>query len=128
MTPAMLLQTVKDRAAQYISVLSDRRYSTPAFAPDGGVTLVRPGADPLPLSQVPPADQEPVLWSIRLVLSERFLSNHKLFLLLDERIVGEDDARRQLLVRLLQGLSRAAQVLWIGGAVGSAANHTVQLG
>lgn len=127
MTPSMLLQTIKDRAAQYISVLSERRYSTPAYGPDGGVTLVRAGADPIPMSQVPPADQEPCVWAVRLVLAERFLSNHKLFLLLDERIVGEDAARKQLLVRMLQGLSRAAQVIWLGGAVGTLANHSVQL-
>jgi hypothetical protein len=128
MTPAMLLQTIKDRAAQYISVLSDRRYSTPAYGPDGGVTLARVGAEPIPMSQVPPEDQDPCLWSLRLALAERYLSNHKLFMVVDERIAGEDGARRQLLVRLLQGISRAAQVLWLGNAVGSAANHTVQLG
>ncbi len=128
MTPAMLLQTIKDRAAQYVAVLTDRRYSLPAYGPDGGVLLARPNADPLPVSQVPAPDQEPCVWAMRLALAERYLSNHKLFLLLDERIAAEDAARRQLLVRLLQGLSRAAQVLWLGNGVGAAANHTVQLG
>jgi hypothetical protein len=128
MTPAMLLQTVRDRAAQYVGAMTERRCGAPAFAPDGGVTLTQAGAEPLPFSQLPPADRDPSYWALRLVLGERWLSNHRIFLWFDERVAGEDEPRKQLLARMLQGLARAGQVVWVGATAKSVASHVVAIG
>ncbi len=128
MTPAMLLQTVRDRAAQYVGALSERRYGAPAFLPDGSVALSRPGSEALPFAQVAEADRRPCLWGLRLVLAERYLFSHRMFLVIDERIAGLDPARGQLLARMAQGLARAAQVIWLGESAASLASHAVVLG
>ncbi|MHB8420215.1 MAG: ATP-binding protein [Myxococcales bacterium] len=128
MTPAMLLSTVRDRAAQYVGALTERRFGGPAFGPDGGVTFARTGAEPLPFSLLPAADRDPCLWALRLVLAERWLSNHRLFLWFDERLAAEDEPRRQLLARILQGLARNVQVVWLGGTAQPLANHAVTVG
>ncbi|MHB1843814.1 MAG: ATP-binding protein [Deltaproteobacteria bacterium] len=127
MTPAMLLQTVRDRAGQFVAALTERRWGAPSFAPDGGVSLARSGADPIPFGQLPELDQRLAMWAIRLVLAERLLSNKKLFLIVDEPSSGLDEARLQLVSRMSQALGRHAQVLWLGSTALPLADHTVQV-
>ncbi len=127
MTPAMLLQTVRERSGQFVAALTERRFGAPSYAPDGGVSLARPAGDPVPFARLPADDQRACLWALRLVLSERLLSGRKLFLLLDEETSGLDSARCQLVARMAQALSKHGQVIWFGPGAGPLATHTVQV-
>jgi len=127
MTPAMLLQNIQDRAQQYISGLTDKRFLGLAFAPTGGINLLRSGGAPMPFAQIPDLDRQAFLVGLRLALAERYLEHHRLFLLFDERLDGLDAARLVLLTQMLKPLSKHGQVLWSGSGGATAAEHRVEI-
>lgn len=127
MSPAMTLQTIRDRLTQYLGALSNRQFSGANFAPDGRLLLLPPGGEAVPFAQLPPLEQRAALAALRLCLVERYLQNHRLFVICDERSDGLDAQRRDLCVKLLKGLTRFGQVLWIGQAGAAAADHRVSL-
>jgi hypothetical protein len=125
----MLLTTVKDRAAQLVSGLTDKRYAGLGFAPDGQVTL-QSAADSavLPFSRLPPADKSLVLLAVRLAFMERYVANHHLFVILDEKTAGLDEPRQQLVLKFLKVMARSVQVLWVGSGGVPLADHRMQIG
>jgi hypothetical protein len=128
MTPGMLLTTVKDRASQLVFGLTDKRCGAIGFAPDGQVTLQRSGEASLLFSGLAPKDKGLVLLAARLAFAERYLASHHLFVFIDEKNAGLDELRGQLVLKLLKGLSRSAQVLWTGQTAVPIADQRVQLG
>jgi hypothetical protein len=127
MSPGMLLTTVKDRASQLVSGLTDKRYVSVGFAPDGQVTLQRPGEAAQPFSRLPASDKAMVLLGARLAFVERYLTNHHLFVILNEKTVELDEVRRLLVLKFLKALSRTGQVLWAGPAALQLADHRLQI-
>jgi len=122
----MVLQTIRERLTQYLGAFSNRKYAGVSFGPDGQLLMVSPGGN-TPLGQLPQMEQNAALMALRLCLAERYLANHRLFMLIDERGDGLDDQRRELCAKLLKGLSRFGQVLWLGDRGASVADHVVKL-
>lgn len=128
MSPAMVLQTVRERLAQYMGAFSNRQFTGANFGPDGGLLLLSTAGASVAFAGLPPAEQHATLTALRLCLAERHLTGHRLFLLSDERADGLDDARRDLCAKLMKGLTRYGQVFWIGERGVSVADNQVSLG
>jgi hypothetical protein len=126
MSPAMVLQTIRERLTQYLGAFSNRQFSGVSFGVDGQLMLAGAGGSPA-LGQLPQIEQRSVLMGLRLCLAERYLGTHRLFMVIDERSDGLDDQRRDLCAKLLKGLSRFGQVLWLGQRGASVADHVVKL-
>ncbi len=128
MSPGMLLTTVKDRMTQLVIGLTEKRFTGLGFAPDGQVTLQR-GSEPAQMfSQVVPKDRGLLLLGLRLALMERYLGNHRLVIILDQKSAALDEVRQLLVVKFLKVLSRSAQVLWMGSGATDVADHRLRIG
>jgi hypothetical protein len=127
MSPAMVLQTIRERLTQYLGAFSNRRFSSVSFAPDGQLLMLTPTAASTAFGQLAEFEQHAALMALRLCLAERYLASHRLFMLIDERSDGLDQQRRELCAKLLKGLSRFGQVLWLGQQGASVADHVVKL-
>jgi len=127
MSPAMVLQTIRERLTQYLGAFSNRQFSGVSFAPDGKLLMLSPAAASTAFGQLAQPEQQAALMALRLCLAERYLATHRLFMLIDERSDGLDDQRRDLCAKLLKGLSRFGQVLWLGERGASVADHVVKL-
>jgi hypothetical protein len=128
MTPGMLLTTVKERVAQLVIGLTEKRFVGLGFAPGGQVTLQRPSEPAQMFSQLPPKDRNLLLLAVRLVLMERYMANHRLFVVFDQELAGLDEVRQLLVLKFLKAMSRAGQVLWVGSAASELADHRLQIG
>ncbi len=127
MSPAMVLQTIRERLTQYLGAFSNRKFAGVSFGPDGQLLMLSPAATSTAFGELEELEQHAVLMALRLCLAERYLGNHRLFMLVDERSDGLDDQRRDLCAKLLKGLSRFGQVLWLGQRGATVADHVVKL-
>jgi uncharacterized protein YhaN len=92
------------------------------------VTLQRPSEPAQMFSQLPPKDRNLLLLALRLVLMERYMANHRLFVVYDQELAGLDEVRQLLVLKFLKAMSRAGQVLWVGSAASELADHRLQIG
>lgn len=135
-TPAMLLlatdvfsadiptlwAVLKDRAVQYVSALTDRRYHGLSVDKDGHLTVEAPGRT-LKGSELPGKDLDLVFLALRLTIIEKAAAHHKLPVVIEDTFHVVFDAPKQpLFGRMVKHLGSLTQVIHVGGA-----GHTASL-
>jgi hypothetical protein len=100
---------LKERSAQYIAALSDRRYQGVETDKDGRASVLSTGRK-LPVGELPPKDVDLLYLALRLTLAEKVASHRKVPLLVEDAFGGLDEAKVPLLGRMLKHLGTLTQV------------------
>lgn len=109
--PRAVLEQLRDRLAQYLGALTDRRFvGLKPIAPGVCHAVAANGASG-PLNGLPPADRDLIVVAVRLALAERGAALLALPLVLDEPTLLIDAAHRPLLVRMLKTLAAQTQIV-----------------
>lgn len=110
-TPPVLVDSFKERLAQYLGALTDRRFVGVRPVSPGVCHVLAQGGASGPISGLPPADRDLVFLGVRLALAERLGGPAKLPLVFDEPSLLVDGNHRGLFVKMLKALGGATQVL-----------------
>jgi hypothetical protein len=110
-SPHQLLDGFSPRLGQYISALTDRRWTGLTMVTPDQYQLVSASQPAAPLGTLPPAERDLVWIAVRLAVAERVASVCKRPLLVDEPSVLVDAAHRGLLLKMLRGVGTLTQVI-----------------
>ncbi len=105
---------VKDRAAQYLAALTDKRFQGLDFERDGKVAVLA-GGKRLAAGELAGRDLDVVYVSLRLTLLEKYSAKFKVPVLIDDGPYV-DEAKLPLLGRMLKHLGTITQVLHVTGS------------
>ncbi|MBX5483493.1 MAG: chromosome segregation protein SMC [Myxococcaceae bacterium] len=108
-----LAALIKDRCAQYVAALCDRRYVGVEVDHKANATLIAPDRR-VPASDLPAKDLDLYYLALRLTLVEKHSAKMKLPLVIDD-VLGAvvEEARLPLLGRMLKHLGTLTQVLHV---------------
>lgn len=105
-----------DRAVQYLSALTDRRYHEMSVDKDGHATLEAPGRS-VSAKELPGRDLDLVFLALRLTLIEKAAAQHKLPVVIEDTFNTVLDAAKQpLFGRMVKHLGSLTQVLHVSGS------------
>jgi hypothetical protein len=102
---------VRDRAAQYLSALTDRRYTGLEQDLTGAITVVT-GGQKVKAGAVPPRDLDIVYLALRLTLIEKCSAKSKVPFLVEDTL-GLEEGKLSLLSRMLKHLGTVTQVIHV---------------
>lgn len=112
---------LKDRSAQYIAALTDRRLHGVDVDKDGKAKIHAPGRV-VPAGELPGKDLDLVYLSIRLTLVEKYSAQSKVPVIFEDAFRGVlDDAKLPLVIRMLKHLGTLTQILHVTPASHTAA-------
>ena len=115
-----LWSVLHDRAVQYLTALTDRRYHGIQLDKDGHATLEAPGRT-LSARELPGKDLDLMYVALRLTLIEKAAASHKLPVVIEDTFNTVIDAAKQpLFGRMVKHLGSLTQVLHVSGAGQSA--------
>ncbi|MHB8875458.1 MAG: AAA family ATPase [Myxococcaceae bacterium] len=103
---------LKDRAAQYLAALCDRRYHAVEFDRNGKGFAHAPGRT-VPAGELPGKDLDLFYFSVRLTLIEKYCARFKVPVLLEDLPTLVDPVKLQLLARMLKHVGTMTQVLHV---------------
>ena len=104
---------LKDRSAQYIAALTDRRLHGIEVDKDGKARVLAPGRA-VPVGELPGKDLDLVYLSIRLTLIEKYSSQSKVPVIFEVAVRGiVDDVKLPLVIRMLKHLGTMTQILHV---------------
>ena len=103
---------LKDRCAQYLSALTDRRYHGLEIDKNGRAAVLAPGRT-VPLGECPPRDVDLVWLGVRLTLIEKHAAVGKVPLVVEDGFAAAVDDKATLLQRMLKHLGTQTQVLHV---------------
>ncbi|MBL9038391.1 MAG: chromosome segregation protein SMC [Archangium sp.] len=104
-----------DRAVQYYSALTDRRYHGIELDKDGRATVDAPGRS-ISVNELPGRDLDLLYTSLRLTLIEKYSAQGKVPVLIEDAFAGLIDVPKQALFgRMLKHLGTLTQVLHVSG-------------
>lgn len=109
--PKALIDGLRDRLAQYLSALTDRRFIGVLPLGPGNYQIIAHGGASGPLLGLPPADRDLIYVAVRLALAERAAGPAKLPLFFDEPTLLVGAAHAALLVKMLKALGAVTQVV-----------------
>ena len=116
-----LWSVLHDRAVQYLTALTDRRYHGISVDKDGHATLEAPGRT-LSARELPGKDLDLMYLALRLTLIEKAAGSHKLPVVIEDTFNTVLDAAKQpLFGRMVKHLGSLTQVLHVSGAGQNAA-------
>ncbi len=120
--------TVRDRLAQYLSALTDRRCTAVDFDRDGRATVTT-AQGPVPAGLLPPRDLDLLQLALKLTVIEKHCARFKVPVLIDDGFASVDEAKLPLLARMLKHVGTITQVLHLTGhpAFASAADTHVSV-
>ncbi|MEW5741727.1 MAG: chromosome segregation protein SMC [Myxococcota bacterium] len=111
-----LWSALRDRAVQYFSALSDRRYHGIDVDKEGHATAQAPGRA-VAAGELPGKDLDLLYLSVRLTLLEKYSVQTRLPILIEDGFSGVIDAPKQpLFGRMLKHIGTLTQVLHVTGA------------
>lgn len=102
---------VRDRASQYLTALTDRRYSGLEQEASGAISVLA-GGQKLKAAALPPKDLDIVYLALRLTLIEKYSAKSKVPFLIEDTI-GIEESRLSLLSRMLKHLGTVTQVIHV---------------
>jgi uncharacterized protein YhaN len=102
---------IRDRANQYFSALTDRRYSGLEQDASGALAALSQGKK-LKVGAIPSRDLDLLYLAIRLTLVEKYSARSKVPVLLEDGM-GVEDAKLGLLSRMLKHLGTLTQVIHV---------------
>jgi len=107
---ATLSVQLRDRCAQYVSVLTERRVEGLDFDKDGH-GFARVAGRNVPVGQLPAQDVDWAYLALRLTLVEKLVSREQVPVLLEDIAQGLEEARLPLLGRMLKHLATLTQIV-----------------
>lgn len=111
-----LWSVLHDRAVQYLTALTDRRYHGIQVDKDGHATLEAPGRT-IVARELPGKDLDLMYLALRLTLIEKAAAQHKLPVVIEDTFNTVLDAAKQpLFGRMVKHLGSLTQVLHVSGA------------
>lgn len=111
-----LWSVLHDRAVQYVTALTDRRYHGIQLDKDGHATLEAPGRT-VSARELPGKDLDLVYLAMRLTLIEKAAGQHKLPVVIEDTFNTVLDATKQpLFGRMVKHLGTLTQVLHVSGS------------
>ncbi|MDP1829619.1 MAG: chromosome segregation protein SMC [Archangium sp.] len=111
-----LWSVLHDRAVQYLTALTDRRYHGIQVDKDGHATLEAPGRT-IVARELPGRDLDLMYLALRLTLIEKAAAQHKLPVVIEDTFNTVLDAAKQpLFGRMVKHLGSLTQVLHVSGA------------
>ena len=115
-----LWSVLHDRAVQYLTALTDRRYHGIQVDKDGHATLEAPGRE-ISARELPGKDLDLMYLALRLTLIEKAAVQHKLPVVIEDTFnTVLDPAKQPLFGRMVKHLGSLTQVLHVSGAGQSA--------
>jgi len=109
---ATLATRVRERAAQYVAALTERRIEGLELTRDGAA-VARVGGKNVPVGQLSAVDIDWAYIALRLTLVEKLVASEPLPVLLEDVATGLEEARLPLLGRMLKHLGTLTQVLHV---------------
>jgi len=109
--PRTLLDGFRDRISQYLSALTDHRWTGVRAGTPGPYLVAGASGMPVPMSALPPPDRDLVWIATRLALAERVAAPAALPLVVDDPSLLAAMESRGLLVRMLHSLGSMTQVV-----------------
>ena len=110
-----LWSVLHDRAVQYLTALTDRRYHEISVDKDGHATLEAPGRS-ISARELPGRDLDLMYLALRLTLIEKAAAQHKLPVVIEDTFNTVLDAAKQpLFGRMVKHLGSLTQVLHVSG-------------
>lgn len=106
---------LRDRAVQYLTALSDRRYHAISVDKDGHATLEAPGRT-VSARELPGKDLDLMWLALRLTLIEKISAQQKVPVVIEDTFNTVLDAKQPLFGRMLKHLGSLTQVLHVSGA------------
>src|SRR5262249_45206534 len=103
---------IRERAAQYVAALTERRIEGLEL-PRDGAAVAKMGGKSVPVGQLSPVDVDWAYMALRLTLVEKVVASESLPLLLEDFAPGLEEARLPLLGRMLKHLGTLTQVLHV---------------
>lgn len=111
-----LWSVLHDRAVQYLTALTDKRYHDVQLDKDGHATLEAPGRT-VSAKELPGKDLDLLFLALRLTLIEKAASQHKLPVVIEDTFNTVLDAsKQQLFARMVKHLGSLTQVLHVSGS------------
>ena len=111
-----LWSVLHDRAVQYLTALTDRRYHGISIDKDGHATLEAPGRT-VTARELPGKDLDLMYLALRLTLIEKAAGQHKLPVVIEDTFNTVLDAAKQpLFGRMVKHLGSLTQVLHVSGS------------
>lgn len=111
-----LWSVLHDRASQYITALTDRRYHAMTVDANGRATIEAPGRT-IPARELPGKDLDLIYLALRLTLIEKAAPANKLPVVIEDTFNTVIDGPRQpLFGRMVKHLGSLTQVLHVSGA------------
>ncbi|QRO01987.1 chromosome segregation protein SMC [Archangium violaceum] len=104
---------LRERCVQYFGALTDRRYVGVEWDKDGRTVVVGASGRRMPLGELPPREVDLFFLSLRLTVVEKVSARVKLPLLVEDALIGVDEAKLPLLGRMLKHLGTMTQVLHV---------------
>lgn len=101
---------LKDRAVQYFTALTDRRYVAVELDREGRAA-VSTAARKLAANELPAKDLDALYLALRLTMVEKYTARFKLPVVIDDALNGFEDAKVALLGRMLKHVGTLTQVL-----------------
>jgi hypothetical protein len=108
-----IMGALRDRCVQYFSALTDRRYVGVEWDREGRTTVVSSSGRRMPLGELPPREVDVFFLSLRLTVVEKLSVRVKLPLLVEDALMGVDEAKLPLLARMLKHVGTLTQVLHV---------------
>jgi uncharacterized protein YhaN len=110
-----LWSVMRDRTAQYLTALTDRRYHGLDVDKDGRATVQAPGRA-IPAGELPGRDLDLMWVAMRLTLIEKYSAQTKIPVIIEDAFAGLiDGPKLTLLGRMLKHLGTLTQVLHVSG-------------
>jgi len=109
---ATLATRIRERAAQYVAALTERRIEGLELTRDGAA-VAKMGGKSVPVGQLSPVDVDWAYMALRLTLVEKVVASESLPLLLEDFAPGLEEARLPLLGRMLKHIGTLTQVLHV---------------
>lgn len=107
-----LATAVKDRIAQYLAALTDRRLVGVEFDTTGKATAVNAQGQRVPATSLAPRDADILYLATRLTLIERVSARQKLPFLIEDAL-PVDDAKHALMARMVKHIGTLTQVVHV---------------
>lgn len=108
-----LTPILRDRFLQYLTALTDKRYTGVEWDKEGKAVLATPDGRRLPAGELPPKDLDLYYLGLRMTVVEKVSARVKLPLLIEDVLAGMEESRLPLLGRMLKHLGTVNQVLHV---------------
>jgi hypothetical protein len=104
---------MRERCVQYLAALTDRRYASVEWDKDGRAVFVATAGKRIPAGELPPKDLDLYYLGLRMAVVEKLSAKVKLPLLVEDALTGVEEAKLQLLARMLKHLGTLTQVVQV---------------